>query len=262
MRWDWMGEKENWPLSKGWISGAGGFAKNWTGRPLFFFVFFMAKRTLISEWLSEHVAICHLKIPHFPHRFSLLTSTGVRDGCRRGVWVSIVQHVNNGKPNTRRREHFPLFDVTQTDRWDGRSNSSQLWSKLNPADGIITEKETLWRRSHRHTHTRIHTHLYRSGRLYLNTQSNTWVKERWLWVSVDCFSSPTSWKLYLTLSSRWNMAYEVISVWPFCVCVRALVQRFILCFIFFKMSTFNFQINVILSSQEKGGESCCFGPQP
>lgn len=140
---------------KGWKSGIF-LAKNWTGKDRCFGVSFMAKCTLTSPSDSASMLhIRHLKIPHFPHRFSLLTSTGVRVGCRCGVWVSIVQHANNGEPNTRRREHFPLFDVTQTDRWDSWSNSSQLWSKLNPADGIITEKKHF---EDGVTDTRTHTH--------------------------------------------------------------------------------------------------------
>lgn len=150
-----MGEKENWPSSK--VEYLGFFLPKIEqdhGQT-------MAKRTLTSQSDSASMLhIRHLKIPHFPHQFSLLTSTGVYGGCRRGVWVSIVQHANNGEPNTRRKEHFPLFDVTQTDRWDGWSNSSQLWSKLNPADGIITEKKHFEdgvadTHAHAYTHTPV-----------------------------------------------------------------------------------------------------------
>lgn len=111
---------------------------NLTGKDRCFGVFFLmalkfTKHNLTSPGDSASMLhIRHLKIPHFPRRFSLLTSTGVGGGCLCGLWVSILQHANNGEPNTRRREHFPLFDVTQTDRWDGWSNSSQCDQSWTP----------------------------------------------------------------------------------------------------------------------------------
>lgn len=159
-------------------------------RPLFWGFFLMAlkftKHNLTSPGDSASMLhICHLKIPHFPRRFLYW---------RQPEWAAVVcADFGLASCNTQtmasqtlagENTSLSLMWRRQTDEMVDQTAASVI--KVEPRRWNNNRKETLWRQSHRHT--RAYTHLYRSGRLYLNTQSNTWVKERWLWVSVDCCS--------------------------------------------------------------------------